>query len=213
MAFEGTHLRFAVDVQERFQIQDLNKYLSGTIYPDSRYMTKIERNLTHGNQFFDKNFYQHNDFKKGWVAHLIYDKIQFELIGEIFSDIVPQSEIFYGDENWITRTAIKMLQDMNDISNFEIQIILPLLNYVETPNGENLQTLERYNQLIIDLYHSAPSIHINDYKKMQLEYSGDETTFDKVAIKVSQFRDDTSIKERVPLLYPKTVDIFSKQIL
>lgn len=213
MALEGTHLRFAVDVQERFQIKELNKYLSGTIYPDSRYMTKIERSLTHGRQFFDKNFYQDDDFKKGWVAHLMYDKIQFQLMGEIFSDILPQSEIFYGDENWITRTALKMLQDMSDITNFEIQKFLPLLNYVEAPNGEHIETLNRYHQLIIDLYHSAPSIHINDYKKMWLEYSGDGATFDKVAIKANKLQDDISITERVPLLYPKTLEIFSKQVL
>lgn len=208
MALEGTHLRFAIDAQKAFQIKDLNKYLSGTIYPDSRYMTKIERKLTHGSQFFDKNFYQDDDFKKGWVAHLMYDKIQFQLLGEIFNDIIPQSEIFYGDDNWITRTALKMLQDMSDITHFEIKKYLPLLNYVEAPNGENIQTLERYHQLIIDLYRSAPSIHINDYKKMWLEYSGDGDTFEKVAIKASQLLENASIKNRGSLLYPKTLEIF-----
>lgn len=47
MSLGATHIRFALDLRDRYQVQDIEKYLSGTIYSDSRYVTKIDRNLTH----------------------------------------------------------------------------------------------------------------------------------------------------------------------
>lgn len=41
MALEGTHIRFALDVGDKYNIKDLGKYISGTLYPDSRYITGI----------------------------------------------------------------------------------------------------------------------------------------------------------------------------
>ena len=38
MALEATHIRFAYDLKEKYKITDLEKYISGLIYPDSRYI-------------------------------------------------------------------------------------------------------------------------------------------------------------------------------
>lgn len=41
MALEATHLRFALDLLPKLEVKDINDYLAGSIYPDSRYTTGI----------------------------------------------------------------------------------------------------------------------------------------------------------------------------
>ena len=76
MALEATHIRYALDNKDRFDVSDETKYVSGTVYPDSRYPTGIARTLTHDDSQMQKNFWSNDDFRKGWAAHLLYDKIQ-----------------------------------------------------------------------------------------------------------------------------------------
>ena len=47
MSLQITHIRFALDLHKELNITSLDQYISGTIYPDSRYMTGIDRSLTH----------------------------------------------------------------------------------------------------------------------------------------------------------------------
>lgn len=54
MALEASHIRFALDLKDKYSIQDVQKLVSGTVYPDSRYATKIDRQLTHPQDFMDE---------------------------------------------------------------------------------------------------------------------------------------------------------------
>ena len=58
MAFTATHIKFALDFKDKYDIKDLSHYLSGAIYPDSRYVTGIDRNLTHNSDLH----------RSSWVA-------------------------------------------------------------------------------------------------------------------------------------------------
>ena len=59
MGLEATHIRFALDLKEDLDAKDLNKYLSGAIYPDSRHVTKLERKVTHNfDLVVNKDFYR-----------------------------------------------------------------------------------------------------------------------------------------------------------
>jgi hypothetical protein len=154
MAIEATHIRFALDLKDELGIKELDKYLSGTIYPDSRYITKIDRKLTHDNSYTKREFYDDDDFKKGWAVHLTCDTLQREIIKELFSDLLKGTgeEIVYGKENWIIRTAIKIIQDISDAEFIGVKNYIKYLGYFNNPNNEDLDLIKRYNQIFIDIY-------------------------------------------------------------
>ena len=47
MALEATHIRFAFDLKDVYDVSDIDAFVSGSIYPDSRYVTGIDRLATH----------------------------------------------------------------------------------------------------------------------------------------------------------------------
>jgi DNA-binding Lrp family transcriptional regulator len=139
MALLGTHIRFALDIKDSFDVKNIDKYISGTVYPDSRYLTKIDRKITHWTDVYDENFCKNDDFKKGWITHLIYDRIQADIFKEIFPELFDKfgnEKLVISPENWVIRSSLKMFQDLDDISKFEIKNYLKCLEYSETPNNE-----------------------------------------------------------------------------
>ncbi len=56
MSLEATHIRFALDLKDKYRVQAIEKYISGTTYPDSRYVTKIDRGLTHNDDILTPGF-------------------------------------------------------------------------------------------------------------------------------------------------------------
>ncbi len=75
MSLIATHIRFAINLKDIYHVQDIEKYIAGTVYPNSRYVTKIDRKLTHNNNILRPTFTK-DDFKKGWQVHQICDIVQ-----------------------------------------------------------------------------------------------------------------------------------------
>ncbi len=149
MALEGTHIRFALDVKDKYQVSDLGKYLSGAIYPDSRYVSVIDRELTHPADYSTWDVLKIDDFKKGWFVHLFYDEMQYQWMSRFMPELGEGPQ---GSPAWVRRTAVKNLQDIDDVLKFDIKAYLPLLDHVENPNGENIEGLRKYNRAVQDLY-------------------------------------------------------------
>ena len=137
MALEATHMQFALDLKDEYQVIDLEKYIVGSIYPDSRYVTGIDRTLTHGEWILADDFTV-DDFHKGWQVHQLADNIQTEIIKDYFPKLVPvfaKEDKMIKDE-WTMFSAIKIIQDMNDLQKFDLQQSVKYLeNYVFNPNG------------------------------------------------------------------------------
>ncbi len=168
MALEATHMRLALDVQEKYQVQDLQKYIVGTIYPDSRYVSGIDRTMTHSEEFLQPEFAK-DDFHKGWQVHQLVDTVQTKIIKGYFSEMMPEfikTGNFTSGE-WEFFTAVKIVQDMEDMQKFDLQKCVEYLeNYVFNPNGEDIEDVRKYNQIMIDLYKNKKKISIEDGCKM-----------------------------------------------
>jgi hypothetical protein len=41
MALEASHIRFALDLKEKFKVNNVQKYVYGTTYPDTRVLTRM----------------------------------------------------------------------------------------------------------------------------------------------------------------------------
>jgi len=116
MVLEASHIRFALDIKDLLKVQDIDAYVSGSIYPDSRYVTEVDRLATHPKDYRDDSMFHTSDFRKGWFAHLLADDAQFVCMGEM----LPQVKIGTGEESWIKRSAIKILQDIEDAKEFDL---------------------------------------------------------------------------------------------
>lgn len=148
MALEATHIRLALDLKEN--VFNLGAYVSGTIYPDSRYVTKIDRNLTHPQDYMGL-IRGDDDFKKGWAIHLLCDNVQAEITREQLPEIFLLED-GQGSEMWIHRTALKILQDIDDAKRYAIEEYLPLLDHIEAPNEEDPVLVLEYNRIFQKMY-------------------------------------------------------------
>lgn len=207
MPLEATHIRFAEDVKNHYIIKNLDEYISGSIYPDSRYITKIDRNLTHGEECRNKNF-PDSDFKMGWQSHYLCDIAFNKTKKTIFSDIsftkYDTDDAFaknYTIDDWIISTSIKILQDIDDLKHLKISEYLGCLDYIDNPNDEDEKIINKYNQLIKNFYKDNLNPAVNDYKQILLAFDIAPELIDSVIAKTNQFNSDDQIIKKVKLLY------------
>ena len=207
MALEGTHIRFALDVSEKYQVKDLAKYLAGAIYPDSRYMTKINRELTHPHDYRNWDVMTIDDFRKGWFVHLLYDDLQFEVMSDNFpelAEIGPQ-----WSESWIKRSSVKNLQDISDMREVDIKPYLHWLEYAENPNHEDLNIVKNYNKHVQDMYASGVDIQkCVDFWQILIQ---NETMANKIKSISEEFSKDLDFMGRVKKIYNRTIEKFHDQ--
>lgn len=202
MSLEATHIRFALDLKERFGVKDLNKYLSGAIYPDSRYITKIDRKLTHSDDVLNENFYKDDDFKKGWAVHFLCDKLSRHIVGKNF----PEFFIDVNNKNeWIPRTAIKILQDILDASIMDVKKYTKYLNYTNTPNGENPEMISKYYKIFRNAY-QTDSLNEEDEYNIWTKFGLDPEMLEKVKAKVAEFKNNESVMDRITKIYDEMID-------
>lgn len=160
MSFLATHLRFALEMKNQYQVSDLPQYLSGAIYPDSRYFTALDRALTHNEDILVDNW-ANTDFKKGWQSHQFCDWAHEIARRNIFPKLFSKKD---NDHIWLTASVLKIIQDMDDRLHFPVQNYLDDLNYVNNPNGENLKLIKKYNQLVIKIYANKTMVSLEDYR-------------------------------------------------
>jgi hypothetical protein len=202
MALEGTHIRFAVDMQAKYKVEELNKYLSGSIYPDSRYKTKVDREKTHPKL---NDLILTSDFNKGWHSHLLYDTIQADLHKEMFPEIFSEHDGGYDQDVWIKITALKIVQDMDDIKKFDIANYVNSLDYVEAANGEDPASLREYNQLHQQLYSDPSNVGLKAYSIIWNVFNLTPEIIEKFKKQVLEYQKDTRLLRLIHQIYEESL--------
>lgn len=200
MALEATHIRFALDLKEKYQVKDLDKFISGAIYPDSRYITKIDRVLTHPKDYMDWDVLSLDDFKKGWHSHLVCDKIQWQVFKEKRPDIF-EGEINKGSLVWVRHTALKVLQDLDDARHFNLLSNLGHLDYTENPNNEDIALLKRYNQIFVYWYGKQAISGMERCEGIGAALGQGHDAVKKIRLQAEEYLKDESIMELLAKVY------------
>lgn len=108
-----------------------------------------------------------------------------------------------GGERWIKYTAIKILQDLDDVRKFDIKSYLPFLAHIENPNGEKIEMLRRYNQIFPKMYADPEKVNIDSCYEMWKEFDiGDELAA-KVKLQAEEYSRDASVIGAVLKIYPE----------
>lgn len=209
MSLEATHIRFALDLKDSYEVRDMKKYLSGAIYPDSRYITKIDRHLTHDKGFTKESFYKDDDFKKGWSSHLLCDRANVEAILKIFPDLFEglETEIVGGNKNWVMRTAIKVLQDVADAEALGIKNYREFIDHIETPNGEDPELMKKYAQIFIDKY-DTEKLTLEDEFEIWSLFELTPELLEKIKYKVMELKERPDVMERIARLYDEMIRMY-----
>ncbi|MBI5122818.1 hypothetical protein HZA75_03080 [Candidatus Roizmanbacteria bacterium] len=209
MALEASHIRFALDIKDKLEVKDIKKYVSGVIYPDSRYVTKIDRHLTHPLELLESDFLQLDDFRKGCYAHILYDKIwsgyTLKTLYEFFLD-AEDSQI-QGNELWIRLTTLKILQDIEDAKSYDIERYLPYLDYVENINGEDSNALLKYNKYFQEMYSEPQKLSIENYSKMWNFLGLKVNIGAKLKSQVDIYKNNLEIKKFINIAYIQTLAV------
>lgn len=161
----ATHLRFALALREDLGVLDLEKFVAGAVYPDTRYLSGVERRLTHNLDAFT-NRKQLTDFEKGWLAHLACDRIFREVTEDKFADLILCED---PAERWPILNAIKIVQDIEDFRSFDIQSLLGYLDYYEIHFHEDERQVIGYHRIIRDLYQGKTKLTVEDCLRMWQE--------------------------------------------
>ncbi|MBU2646621.1 hypothetical protein KKI24_18070 [bacterium] len=164
MALITTHIRFALDLADRFAISDMDAYISGTVYPDSRWISGIDRELTHHERFRSPDF-PTSDFTRGWQIHCVCDEIQNQLFAAQFPEQIPSSP----EQRWVELSVAKLVQDMNDLQQFDLRAGLSHLDHVVNPNGEDIMLVQSFYRIIRQAYHHHGVPTPQAYKQLWLD--------------------------------------------
>ena len=163
MALPSTHLRFALDLADTFPVADMGLYISGTMYPDSRWITGRRREATHGDSCRSPEGAQ-TDFTRGWYVHCLCDCIQSQVCQSLF----PAWEQLTPDERWMEKSVVSMLQDCIDLPTIDINACLALMNHPRGPLGENPLQVQRYYDIIRQVYAGKTVLAREDFYALWL---------------------------------------------
>lgn len=204
MALEATHIRFALDLQDKYRINNIEEYLTGAIYPDSRYHTKTDRILTHPKDFKTWDILQLGDFKKGWATHLLADELQFGLIQNKFPELSIFDGLEFASEAWINLTAVKVLQDLDDAKQVDLKSYFPNVNYVTAQAGENLDLLKEYYLINKQVFSQPLTLESYGWKLSQLGLT--EELSELIVKKASELQENAKITKLVSEIYPEMLE-------
>ena len=207
MPLEATHIKFALDKKNKYHVQDLSKYLSGSVYPDSRYVTKISRKLTHSDDSLLSDFGV-DDFKKGWASHFLCDKLWVQAIDNNFPEIFENDESRdWGSEHWLKNTALKNILDLEALKMFDIKNYLLLLVDTSCPNGESVEQIQEYYKMIRELYGASQEVAIDDLKLMWIRLGIGGELAEKVTEKSREFASKPELVKKIREQYENMLNL------
>jgi len=205
MAMEATHIRFALDLQDKLSPIDLDAFIAGAVYPDSRYISHVDRLATHPEEYLHDPIFRSSDFRKGWLAHLLCDDVQYHLMTEKVPRVTEGTR-GQGGETWIKRTAIKVLQDLNDVRQFDLARYLSSLSHVECPNGESENVLRSYHSLLQKDYAKTPDISMDDELDIWMHFGIGEELLNAIRNVTQTYAADAELMDEVRKLYETALE-------
>jgi len=192
MSFAATHIKFAIDIMDHYEISDISKYIAGSVYPDSRCLSGLSREVTH------TNFEPKTDFEKGWQTHIICDEIHKDL----------RMKLLVGDYDWPAHQAVKSIQDLDVVRIFNIKPYLKFLDYAENPNGEDLDKILASNRIIQKIY-DKEKMTVEDECRGCSEFLIAQDDVDMIKKKTKEFLKDEEIVGRIKAIYPESLRMYS----
>jgi hypothetical protein len=198
MALPATHIRFALDLIDHLPVASRQAYLSGTLYPDSRWLTGLGREATHADIHLQRRFAT-SDFRWGWHVHCRCDQIQSGLMQESFPESVEYDE----GRRWVYGSALKMLQDNADLPAVDMGRAMKGLTAVETPHNEDPERINAYYDGVRDIYAGKRQMGPEDYRRLWRMVGLSSERLDAIMDDTAHIVANRERMERIQDLFPR----------
>lgn len=198
MALPATHIRFALDLIDRLPVASRKAYLAGTMYPDSRWLTGLGREATHGELHLERRFAT-SDFRWGWLVHCRCDQIQSKLMQERFPELAGYDE----GRRWVYGSALKMLQDNADLPMVDMAGAMTGLTAVETPHNEGPERIKAYYDGVRDIYADKRLMGPADYRRLWQMVGLSSERLDAIMDDMAHIVENRERMERIQDLFPR----------
>lgn len=201
MALPATHIRFALDMADRLPVGHLDRYVAGTLYPDSRWLTGVNRLKSHDERYLEISF-PTSDYTLGIHIHCVCDKLQ----SCVFEAALPGLKNLAGQDRWVYLSAAKMVQDRLDMQVFDMQACLPFLNYAENPNQEDVQDVRAFNRIIQNAYQFKPVLDFQDYYNLWVNVTLSPLKAAEMIRMMQTIAKDEQLVERIQQAYDEMLE-------
>lgn len=205
MALPATHIRFAAAIAGRLDVADERAYLSGTLYPDSRWLTGIDRKRTHDRRFLEPEF-PSDDFTLGWQVHCLCDCIQ----ADIHAGLIDGLSELTSDDRWVRISAAKVVQDMHDAAQGDLDTHLPMLTHSRSPNDESVEDVAAYLDLVRDAYSRDSTPRWSDYAVMWNGVGLERRRISQMELQVEHILADDALVTRLYAAFEQMVDRWTR---
>lgn len=201
MALPGTHCRFALALKKRYPIRDEKRFIAGTLYPDSRWLTGLPREKTHKDAYLTRAS-AGADFTAGWRVHLLCDRIQ----ADCFKDAFPEIDGMDTESAWVTASALKVAQDMVDSQKTDMNRCLDCLTTAEAPNGEDIEGVRAYYRLVRKTYGAGVPPSHDAYRMQWANVGVPPETIAAIMLAVERWRVDDKCRRTLSGIFATMVD-------
>ncbi len=201
MALPATHIRFAETVAADLDVSGWGAYLNGTLYPDSRWLTGLDRERTHADQILDPAF-PSDAFSLGWHIHCVCDRIQRTLHDQLLDGL----EVLDGHDRWVRLAAVKVVQDRYDAGRIDLKSRLRLLTPPPTPNDESAHGLWAYLQLVRRAYAGETAPDWQMYASLWEAVKLDRQVIAAIEGQLGDIQSDGRLVQRIRGLFDRMVD-------
>jgi hypothetical protein len=212
MSFQASHLHFADKVKDIIKPQALTRYFSGTIYPDSRYLTKVDREKTHTAVRIEpkKILDLTDDFDKGWQIHLWYDKLGLHHLDQLILNRAWTRADADDVKVWAQLTGAKLVEDLYWWQNTDWNKILPYLKFTNNPHGEDQQILNDWYQHFTDFYQKQTNLQ--SYRQ-QAEFMGITPEKIELILEYAQnLYNDPSKRSQIEKIMDQVIEEFTNSL-
>ncbi|MFH0852681.1 MAG: hypothetical protein V1845_03710 [bacterium] len=180
-----THLAYAERYLRKNPSRDLKKFILGTIFPDIRYIAKIERDLTHKKFRPDLNLSAIDSFKAGWKLHIYLDS-QWNKIVKTSRFYCPGNK-----DNLLVWTAAKIIEDR--IDRKKISDLAKYWRIIKNPGSGSVLHISKDK---IKLYYQANANYLirGDYEAF-VKYIFQESSINPMLVKTEELEKDKKMVE------------------
>lgn len=203
MALEATHVRFALALQSQLNVADAVAYCSGSVYPDSRAMTGIERIRTHGTDCpHDPAMVDLTDFERGWGTHLMYDEFQTPRLRALLPKDI--GDMKQNSRAWTEVTAMKIVEDMMCVRAMDSDLqYLRNLAIDASPRGEDIDLIRRHFAVTGVLY--STECTLEDYMDWIRGVGAQTDLISEIRTRTEQILLDIPLRKEIESIFDDAV--------
>ena len=210
MALPATHIKFALDLATHCDVQDTGKYILGTLYPDSQYITGIDASSMHYSGLI-AYVISDDDFMNGWAVHFLCDETQriaFKKYNEEYADLLAADRV----QAEILANALKIVQEFHTLQGFHVLKYVGAIDQVEARSNEQIELVQKYYRDIAELYSQKGQMEIDDFVTLYADWGASLEDQNQIRDLAKRLETDAAVQKSMQQIYEEMISLAVQKI-